>query len=49
MTCTKCGSKNVVVGVSIFMYISPEDVHKLTKKSLQKKTTTMVSANWDRA
>lgn len=49
MTCTKCGSQNVVVDVSVYMYIDPEDAHKLTKESIQKKSTTLVSASLDRA
>lgn len=49
MKCTKCGSENVRVGVNVFMYIAPEDVHKLTKKALQKKTTELWAANWDKA
>ena len=49
MTCIKCGSKNVVVGVSVFMHIDPEDVYKITKKSIQKKSTTLVAASWDKA
>ena len=44
MICTKCGSKNVVVGVSVFMHIDPENVYKITKKS-----TTLVAASWDKA
>jgi len=49
MKCVKCGSKNVRVGVNVFMYIAPEDVHKLTKKALQKKSTELWSASWDKA
>ena len=49
MICIKCGSKNIRVGVSAFMYISPEDAHRLTKKAIQKKTTDLWSANWDTA
>lgn len=49
MRCTKCGSENIKVGVSVFMYISPEHAHKLTKKALQKSTTELWSANWEKA
>lgn len=49
MKCVKCGSPNVRVGVNIFMYIDPEDAHKLTKRVLQKKTTELLSASWDKA
>ena len=49
MICTNCGSENIRVGVSVFMYISPKDVHRLTKKVLQKRTTELWSANWDKA
>ena len=49
MVCTRCGSKNIRVGVSVFMYISPEDIHSLTKKVIQKKTTELWSTDWDKA
>jgi len=31
------------------MYIAPEDAHRLTKKALQKKTTELWAASWDKA
>lgn len=49
LQCSKCKSKNIRVGVNVFMYIAPEDVHRLTKKSLRKKTTELWAANWDKA
>ena len=49
LRCPKCLSENVRVGVNVFMYIAPEDVHKLTKKALQKKTTELWAASWDKA
>lgn len=49
MNCPKCGSKNVRIGVNVFMYIAPEDAHKITKKSLQKTSTELWSASWDKA
>lgn len=47
--CPKCKSTNVRVGVNVFMYIAPEDAHRLTKKALQKKTTVLWAASWDKA
>ena len=49
MVCVKCKSKNVKVGVSVFMYIAPEDVCRLTKKVLRKKSTELWAASWDKA
>ncbi len=49
MVCAKCGSESIRVGVSVFMYISPEDAHRLTKKTLRKSTTELWSASWDKA
>jgi hypothetical protein len=49
MQCPKCGSKNVRVGVSVFMYIDPEDAHRLSKKTIRKKSTELWEARWDKA
>lgn len=49
MVCVKCKSKNIRVGVSIFIYIDPEDVHKLTKKLFRKKSTELWYAKWNKA
>ena len=49
MECPKCGSKNIRVGVSVFMYVSPKEAHRLTKKAIQKKTTELWGADWDKA
>jgi len=46
MKCVKCGSHNVKVGVNVFMYIAPEDVHLLTKQAIHKKSTELWSASW---
>lgn len=47
--CLKCKSKNIKVGVNVFMYIDSEDIRRLTKKALQKKTTELWGASWDKA
>lgn len=49
MICEKCKSENIRVGVSVFMYVSPEDVHRLTKKILAKKSTELWYASWDKS
>lgn len=49
MICMKCDSTNIRVGVSMLVYIDSEDAHKITKKTLQKRSTDLISANWDKA
>ena len=41
MTCKKCGSNKIKVGINLFLYVDYEDHCKITKKVLSKKSTEL--------
>ncbi len=49
MKCLKCGSKNIEVRVNVNLVIAPEDVFKLTKQAIRKKSTELWGVDWDKA
>lgn len=43
LKCPKCGGSNIRAWVGIYMYIDPDDLTKINKKTIAKKSTEIWS------
>lgn len=48
MKCNKCGSEHIRALIHPIMYINAQDMYKLTKEVISKKTTELWAVDWDK-